>query len=167
MQIKSGGSNFDGSIALAWTPDGRIVFYSIAGGSQDIWIMNRDGSGQKQLTVEAGANHRARVTPDGRYMAFTSQRDAGQNIWRMDLDGGNPRQLTSGNRDFGPAISPDSRWVIYSSFSSGNQRLWKVSIDGGSAVQLTDYISLAPEVSPDGKLIPAYIVKTSIYPGNI
>jgi Tol biopolymer transport system component len=153
VQIKSGGSNFDGTIALAWTPDARIVFYSIAGGSQDIWIMNGDGSGQKQLTVEASANHRARVTPDGRYIAFTSQRDAGQNIWRMDLDGGNPRQLTSGNNDFGPAISPDSRWVIYSSRSSGNQRLWKVSIDGGSAVRLTDYISLAPEVSPDGKLI--------------
>ncbi|MFN2453130.1 MAG: protein kinase [Pyrinomonadaceae bacterium] len=153
MQIKSGGSNLEGTDALAWTPDGRIVYYSLASGAHDIWIMNGDGSNQKQLTVDADANYSTRVTPDGRYIVFTSERGGGVNIWRMDLDGGNPKQLTSGNDDFQASVSPDSRWVIYESRSSGDLRLWKVSIDGGNAVQLTDYLSGLPRVSPDGKFI--------------
>jgi len=152
VQIKSGGSNLDGTGGLKWTPDGRILYYSLASGVQDIWIMNADGSGQKQLTVQAGANYGARVTPDGRYIVFTSQRGDVAKIWRMDLDGGNPRQLTSGN-GVGAAISPDSRWVIYNSRSSGHAGLWKVSIDGGSTVPLNDYVSYHAEISPDGKLI--------------
>ncbi len=153
VQIKSGGSNLDGIWALAWTPDGRIVYYSIASGAYDIWIMNGDGGGQKQLTVEAGGNSEARVTPDGRYLVFTSFRDEGLNIWRMDLNGANPKRLTSGTSDDYAAISPDSRWVIYESLSSSDRRLWKVSIDGGSAVQLTDYHSANPKISSDGRLI--------------
>lgn len=116
-------------------------------------MMNADGSGQKQLTADAGANGGGRVTPDARYIVFNSARGDEQNIWRMDLDGGNLKQLTSGNSDSQASISPDSRWVIYSSKSSGDNRLWKVSIDGGNAVQLTDYPSQTPRVSPDGKLI--------------
>ena len=90
VQIKSGGSNLDGTSGLAWAPDGRIVYYSLASGTQDVWIMNGDGSGIKQLTIEAGANYGARVTPDGRYIVFTSQRGDVAKIWRMDLDGGIP-----------------------------------------------------------------------------
>jgi eukaryotic-like serine/threonine-protein kinase len=153
-QIKSGGSNLEGIDALAWTPDGRIVYYSRASGTHDLWIMNADGSSQKQITVEAaGANFGATVTPDGRYIVFDSERGEKRNIWRMDLDGGNPKQLTSGNRDFRPTVSPDSQTVVYASQSSGDYRLWKVSIDGGDAVQLTDYLSNIPKISPDGKFI--------------
>ncbi len=154
VQIKSGGNTLDGIYGVAWTPNGRIVYYSQASGADDIWIMDGDGTGQKQLTVDAGANYDLRVTPDGRYIVFTSERGGnGENIWRMDLDGENPKQLTSGNSDNGAAVSPDSRWVIYSSHSSGDWRLMKVSIDGGSVVQLTDYLSNNPNVSPDGKQI--------------
>ena len=46
-QITSG--NNDGGGGLAWTPDGRIVYVSTASGNTEIWIMNRDGTGQKQL----------------------------------------------------------------------------------------------------------------------
>jgi serine/threonine protein kinase len=153
VQIKSGGNNLEGIDGLAWTPDGRVVYYSRASGTEDIWIMNGDGTGQKQLTVEMGVNYDLKVTPDGRYIVFTSERNGHPNLWRMDLDGGNPKQLTSGDSDIGAAISPDSRWVIYNSDKSGRSALWKVSIDGGAAVQLTEDTAENPEVSPDGKLI--------------
>ena len=153
IQIKSGGNNRDGTDGLAWTPDGRIVYYSRASGADDIWIMNADGSGQKQLTADAGSNYDFKVTPDGRYIVFTSERNGYANLWRMDLDGGNPRQLTSGNSDFSAAISQDSKWVIYDSNSSGTPNVSKVSIDGGSATRLTEYAAENSEVSPDGKLI--------------
>jgi TolB protein len=115
--------------------------------------MNGDGTGQKQLTVDAGANYDPKVTPDGRYIVFASERNGNQNIWRMDLDGDNPKQLTGGNSDIDPSCSPDSQWVIYSSDSSGKRVLWKVSIDGGHAVPLTEQAAESPQVSPDGKLI--------------
>nr|MBA2525884.1 PD40 domain-containing protein [Pyrinomonadaceae bacterium] len=148
VQIKSGGSNLDGIRGLAWTPDGRIVYYSLAGGARDIWIMNGNGSGQRQLTVDPGRNITAKVTPDGRYIVFISERGDRTTIWRMDLDGGDPKQLTSEGSGYNVAVSPDSRWVIYNA-----ERLWKISIDGGSATQLTDYTAREPEISPDGKFI--------------
>ena len=153
VQIKSGGNNGEGTDGLSLTPDGRVVYYSRASGADDIWIMNGDGTGQKQLTVDAGANYDFKVTPDGRYIVFTSERTGGMNLWRMDLDGGNPKQLTNGNSDLGAAFTPDSRWVIYNSDSSGRPAIWKVSIDGGNAVKLTEYAAENPEVSPDGKWI--------------
>jgi eukaryotic-like serine/threonine-protein kinase len=152
-QIRSGGNNLDGVGSLAWTPDGRVVYSSLASGTQDLWIMNGDGSGQKRLTVESERNFDASGSPDGRYIVFTSESDDGQTLWRMDLDGGNPVQLASGSFANRATVTPDSRWVIYNSRSSGNWRLWKVSIDGGDAVQLTDYRSRNATVSPDGKLI--------------
>jgi len=154
VQIKSGGNNLEGIEGIAWTPDGRVVYDSLASGASDIWIMNADGTGQKQLTtVDAGANFRAKVTPDGRYIVFTSFQNEQANIWRMDLDGSNPKQLTSGNNDWGGDISPDSRWVIYTSQRSGKSYLWKVSIDGGNAAQLMNNYTNSPEISPDGKWI--------------
>jgi serine/threonine protein kinase len=153
VQIKSGGNNLEGIEGIAWTPDGRIVYDSLASGALGIWIMNADGTGQKQLTVDAGVNFRAKVTPDGRYIVFASIRNDQANIWRMNLDGSNPKQLTNGNSDWDPAITPDSRWVIYSAQRSGMPYLWKVSIDGGDAVQLIDNHTNFPEVSPDGKWI--------------
>jgi len=153
VQIKSGGNNLEGIEGIAWTPDGRIVYDSLASGALDIWIMNADGTGQKQLTVDAGVNFRAKVTPDGRYIVFVSIRDDQANIWRMNLDGSNPKQLTNGNSVWDSAVTPDSRWVIYTAQWSGMPYLWKVSIDGGDAVQLTDKYTNSAEISPDGKLI--------------
>ncbi|MEJ7847837.1 MAG: DPP IV N-terminal domain-containing protein [Pyrinomonadaceae bacterium] len=153
VQIKSGGNNKEGIYGLAWTPDGRVVYDSLASGAPDIWIMNAEGAGQKQLTVDAGANLGAKVTPDGRYIVLMSLRNDQANIWQMNLDGSNPMQLTNGNNDWGPAVTPDSRWVIYTAQRSGMPYLWKVSIDGGDAVQLMEQYTNSPEVSPDGKWI--------------
>ncbi len=141
---------------LSWTPDGRIVYTSRLGGHSDIWIMNADGSGQKQLTNNAKDNEIPMVTPDGRYIVFVSDRSGKDRIWRMDIDGGNARQLTNGDmRELDPACSPDSQWVFYGASGPSQTNLWRVSIDGGDAVQLTEpplfyYIFF---VSPDGKQI--------------
>ena len=153
VQIKSGGNNQEGAEGIAWSPDGRIVYFSVASGVPDIWIMNADGTGQKQLTVDKGVNLQPKVTPDGRYIVFASIRNDQANIWRINLDGSDPRQLTNGNSDWEPAVTPDSRWVIYTAQRSGMTYLWKVSIDGGDAVQLMDKYTNSPEVSPDGKWI--------------
>jgi eukaryotic-like serine/threonine-protein kinase len=152
VQAKSGGNNRDGMGSLAWTPDDRIIYYSLASGSLDIWIMNEDGSGQKRLTTDSKRNFDASVSPDGRYIVFTSE-DVGQTLWRINSDGSDPIQLANGPVVNRATVTTDSRWVIYNSRHSGNWRLWKVSIDGGDAAEMTDYHSRNAHMSPDGKLI--------------
>jgi serine/threonine protein kinase/tricorn protease-like protein len=153
-QITSGAVKYNSG---TWTPDGKIVYASDASGNYDLWIMDADGRNQKQLTSDAGSNFTPAVSPDGRYIAFISDRkDTRHNIWRMDIDGSNPKQLTSGSYDRNPVFSPDGKWVIYTSMGVSNPNLWRVSIDGGEAVKLTDKYSVAPIVSPDGKMIACY-----------
>ncbi|HEX8846511.1 MAG TPA: protein kinase [Pyrinomonadaceae bacterium] len=140
---------------LSWSPDGRILYTSKSNGNPDIWIMNSDGSGQKQLTTDPKSDFGPVMTPDGRYIVFTSTRAGKSNIWRMNSDGSNPKQLTSGNREADLSCTPDSRWIVYTSVVSGKRKLFKISIDGGNPIQLADDVR-SPQVSPDGKYIACY-----------
>ena len=112
--------------------------------------MNGDGSNPRQLTQDNSLN--PTVSPDGRYVVFSSLKPGMTDIWRMDIDGGNPKQLTTDQGGF-TSVSPDGRWVIYSKTVSGVVSIWKVSIDGGDPVRLTEYFSGLGVVSPDGKSI--------------
>lgn len=144
----------DGLHGLAFTPDGRIVYSSYVGNGQTIWIMNADGSNQRQLTPAAGHVENApTVTADGRYIVFHSTRSDGFHIWRMGIDGDNPVKLTEGGSSYQPSVSPDGKWVVYRSLRNGVWSLWKVAIDGGTPVQVTDKSTSWPAISPDGKWI--------------
>lgn len=143
----------------SWTPDGKIVYASWAWGATDVWMMEPDGTSQRQLTVNVGRNEEPSVTPDGRYIVFVSDRTGERNIWRTEVDGSNPTQLTrssGGGLFMRPVCSPDSKWVVYTSGHVPNETLWKVPIDGGDPVQLTEKRSAYPAISPDGKLIACY-----------
>src|SRR5262245_4843988 len=98
---------------FCWTPDGRLVYQSSAAGTSDLWITHPNGSGQKQLTVNAGANAAPSIAPEGRYIAFTSNRTGAFQIWRTNLDGSDQVQLTYGSGATFPAISADGKWVLY------------------------------------------------------
>jgi TolB protein len=137
---------------MAWTPDGRIVYRSNAGGSAEIWVMNADGSNPKQLTAGAHVSRGLTVSPDGRYIFFASDRAGRFNIWRVGFDGADLKQLTAGDGEFYPHSTPDARWVVYQR-GEAEPRLWKVPADGGEPVQLTETRAVRPAVSPDGELI--------------
>jgi Tol biopolymer transport system component len=139
---------------VAWTPDGKVVYASRTGENWDIWMVNRDGSANRQLTSDTFIEQQPAVSSDGRYVVFQSNRSGGRNIWRIDADGSNPTQLTQGSYvDSSPVCSADGRWVIFMSERSGISTLWKVGIDGGSPGQLTSHSSQYPAISPDGQLI--------------
>ena len=154
-QVTSGRA-FNGGAGISWTPDGRIVYTAQVGGVGQIWIMEADGTGARQLTARTRTNHQPAVTRDGRYIVFRSIRTGTWSIWRMDLDGGNVKQLTEGGNDNFARPSPDGRWVVFSSTRAGMQNLWKVSIDGGEPIRLTEKIAINATVSPDGKLIACH-----------
>lgn len=151
-QITTGSGKFDGYYGVTWTPDGRIVYASVASGSWDIWTMSADGTGQRQLTVGARSNYGPSVSADGRRIVFVSNRAGAFNIWRMDADGSNPLQLTRGRGENFAHFTPDGRWVIYATIGYGQSNaIWKVPADGGEPVKLTEKPASWPFVSPDGK----------------
>jgi len=151
-RLTTGMGREDGSPAVNWTPDGRIIYDSTASGGRHIWIMNADGSDQRQLTDGAYDDQGVHVSRDGRYIVFTSNRTGTYHVYRMDVNGDNLKQLTNGPGEIGPKFSPDGLWVIC---NSPDYRSWKVPVAGGELVQLTNN-SWASAISPDGKLV-AYV----------
>jgi Tol biopolymer transport system component len=141
-----------------WSPDGTIVYYNYPRGREegaDIWLMGSDGSNPKQLTSNTGGgNFSPRVSRDGHYIVFISDRTGGHQIWRMDSDGNNPKQLTdSPLQDYGvPDCSPDGKWVVYSKWGP-EKGVWKVPMEGGNPVRLNNAETHDPTISPDGKTI--------------
>jgi len=139
-----------------WTPDKRIVFADYAGGNS-IWAMQADGSGAMQLTPASESNVSCfRVSPNGRYVVFTSWKTGWPHLWRMEVDGTNLRQLTNGQYDYStPDFSPDGAWVVYTKIGA-EKGIWKVPIEGGDPVRVIEGNANVPVVSPDGKTI-AYL----------
>jgi len=157
-QLTSGKDNGGLSGGTTWTPDGRIVYRSLAGGNPDVWITDADGRNQKQLTDDASYEESLSVTPDGRHVVFDSVRSGAIQLWRIDIDGSNLKQLTTGRGAWQPICSPDGQWVLYTTFGAGGFSIWKIPIDGGEPVAVTDKYAFHPAFSPDGKLVACYFL---------
>ena len=108
-----------------FSPDGKkILFTSDAGGGDNIWMMDKDGSNARQITKESfRLLNNAVWTPDGNYIIarkhFTSGRSLGAGeLWIYHISGGTGLQLTARKNDQQdlnePSISPDGRYVYYS-----------------------------------------------------
>jgi Tol biopolymer transport system component len=139
--------------SFCWTPHGKIVYSSHTGPGRNLWIMQADGTEQRQLT-DTRYNAAPAISTDGRYVVFISNRTGSFQLWRMNFDGSNQVQLTNGRGLQEPTISPDARWVVYHSVD--DWQLWKISIDGGEPVRLTERRAKNPSVSPDGKWIACF-----------
>ena len=144
----------DGMSGISLAPDGRIVYTVRVRGTQDLWIMNGNGTRNHKVTFNSQSNYSPAFTPDGRYIVFASTRAGNPNIWRMDIDGSNALQLTDEpGIQLDPSVSPDGKWVVYQQVDSANKStIWKVSIGGEQRVQLTNVRSRRPSISPDGKI---------------
>jgi TolB protein len=157
-------NKFDGIKGLSWTPDGRIIYTSRASGNQELWMMNANGTGQKQLTNDGGNNIAPCVSDDGRFVVFVSDRTGNRHIWRIDIDGSNPKQLTNGALELVPQCSSIEQSVVYWTPMS----IWKISIDGEEPLKIIDNAGLRA-ISPDGKWIaadhsPRGVPEIAIYP---
>jgi Tol biopolymer transport system component len=146
--ITSGTGREDGVRGLTWTHDGRIVYRSMSGEAPKIWIMGADGTGAKQLSVDGSEHFDPEVSPDGRFIIWSSSATGQRNIWRMGLDGSNPTQITHGSNKWFPQYTPDGKWLVYVT-----RHVMKVPVDGGAPINLTNASTSRPAVSPDGKWI--------------
>jgi Tol biopolymer transport system component len=100
-----------------WSPKGDwIAFQSFQGGTFHIWLMKPDGSGVRQLTDGHGDDREPRFSPDGKQVAFSSDRGlkGSYDIWVADVATGKVTQRTSAPADeFEPAWSPDGAEIAF------------------------------------------------------
>ena len=126
IQLTPGsGRYFD----LAWVPDGRILYASDATGSADIWVMNPNGTGQRQITFGTGRSYAPAASPDSKFVAFHSNRTGNWQVWRTNMDGSNPTQVSSSAGDGNwPQFMADGKSVVFHRTSpNGIFNLWQVS----------------------------------------
>jgi TolB protein len=135
----------------SWTPDGRVVYALDSGTNTDLYMVDPREGTSTQLTANSGNNDYPAVSPDGRYIVFSSDRSGVLCLWRIDIDGSNPKQLTyetSRKANF----APDSRTIAYES-TTNKLTISAISIDGDEPRQLTNNMSVRPAFSPDGTKI--------------
>ena len=96
-----------------WSPDGTQILYNTSCDERyNIYIMNSDGSNQRQLT-HSGCDASASFSPDGRQIAFASSRNGYDEVYLMDANGQNVQQLTHKQRIMSPKWSPDGQKLIF------------------------------------------------------
>lgn len=140
---------------VAFLPDGKLVY---EGNHGDIWTINRDGGEQRQLTNNSFSDVYPRVSPDGHYIFFTSNRSGSTQVWRMNVDGSNQIQVTKREGGYPASVTPDGKWIY---FESGlHQTLWRVSTEGGDETEVSNGKVSNSSFSPDGKLV-AYFFRTA------
>lgn len=80
-----------GDRAAAWSPDNRqIAFYSDRAGNNDIYVINRDGSGLQKLTSSKASELEPTWSPNGHALAYLSDRTGHTELWLMNVIGASP-----------------------------------------------------------------------------
>lgn len=127
-------------IDLDVSRDGRTIAFALLG---DIYTMPIEGGTPTRISDGLAWEVHPRFSPDGRRIAFTSDRGGGDNIWLMNRDGSDKRQVTT--EDFRllnqPSWSPDGRFLVAKKHfttgrSLGTGEVWMYHVSGGSGVLL-------------------------------
>jgi subtilisin family serine protease len=143
-----------------WSPDGKkIIFdtYDCANNQNhsDIFVIDADGSNQRQLTTDPGGDEEPCWSPDGTRISFASSRGGDfYNIYLMNSDGTNPTRLTNSNWNREPAWSPDGSQIAFISCVNDIPQVFLINSNGSNLTQLTQFCSSSsPFWSPDGSKI--------------
>ncbi len=124
--------------------DSRITYICTANGDMDIFVMNSDGSGAKNLTNDKGSDRCPSWTPDGKRITFMSNRSGFFEVYIMNsTDGSNLKQLTKleirGSNCWVAAVSPDGKQICFVGDHEGNNDLYIMDIDGKNVRNLTKH----------------------------
>lgn len=144
------------------SPDGSRIAFDMLG---DIYTMPIAGGTPTRIAEGLAYEQQPRWSPDGRQIAFVTDRGGGDNIWLMNVDGSNKRALTK--EDFRlmnqPSWSPDGKYIVAKKHfttgrSLGTGEVWLFHVAGGTGVPLvkrpneTHQKELGePTFTPDGK----------------
>ena len=145
-------------ISLDVSPDGRTIVFDLLG---DLYTMPVAGGQATAITHGLAFDAQPRFSPDGKRVAFVSDRTGGDNVWLLDLATGDTTQLTKGNDNayVSPEWSPDGKYVVVSRSTTlfGTAKLQLFHVDGGSGIPLirtpATLKTLGAAFTPDGRYI--------------
>jgi imidazolonepropionase-like amidohydrolase/Tol biopolymer transport system component len=149
-------------MSLDVSPDGKTIAFDLLG---DLYTVPITGGDAKALTEGIAWDMQPQFSPDGKHVAFTSDRDGADNIWILPAAGGAPTQVSK--EDFrllnSPAWSPDGKYIaarkhFTAERSLGSGEIWLFHAAGGKGVPLTDKPNDQKDVgepafSPDGRYV--------------
>jgi len=125
----------------------------------DLWIVDRNGGDARRLTSTPAVEADPHFSPDGRSIAFTSDRSGSNSVYVMSIEGGDPTRLTwHPNPALARGWTPDGARVLYSSGrdtapTGGLGRLWTVAATGGPSELLPAPWANSGSFSADGRRI--------------
>lgn len=133
---------------------GDVVVFTYEG---DIWKGSIRGGEAYRITSDKGEERYAKISPDGKWIAFTAEYDGGVDVYLMPISGGEPKRLTYHlSADLVLGWTPDSENVLFRTrreYPMRGEQIYTVSINGGNEKKLpVDRGGLA-SISPDGKYI--------------
>lgn len=145
-----------------YTPRGSILFESAGGGNWDLFEMPGSGMTEtaafRRLTSSDSLDRMPSMSPDGRYIAFISNRNGNYDVFRMNAEGSDVVRLTATDEaEIHPYWTPDSRQIVYNRRVPGERlyAIWIMNADGSGATELLrdSELNSYAQVSPDGRLL--------------
>jgi Tol biopolymer transport system component len=133
-------------LSLDVSPDGQQIIFDMLG---DLYLLPIAGGRAEQLTSGMAFDTQARFSPDGKSIAFISDRDGADNVWTMNLQTKKTKQISkSKNENYQSAEwTPDGEYIVASK-GRRNLKLHMYHKDGGSGVQLINKPDDAKTVEP-------------------
>ncbi len=123
----------------------------------DLYKISITGEIIKRLTLNSGINVSPSFAPDGKHIAFVSDRSGAPQIYTLNLDTGHTRRITfAGVENTTPSWSPDGKWIAYTARTDNGYQISKIATAGrATPMQLTNYwgSNEAPNWSPDSRQI--------------
>jgi TolB protein len=127
--------------------ESKIYFVSDRSGHKEVWVMDYDGSNQRQLTRLGSISLSPRVSPDGSRLAFSSLTKTGWEIMMYSVE---LNRLVSfphlGGTNLSPSWSPDGLKLAFSSSRGGSPEIYIADANGGNLRSMT--ANKGPDVSP-------------------
>ena len=145
---------------ISLSADGSRLAYTVLTTRANVWWAPISPgaptpfSSAKPITNENQSIEGLTVSPDGKWVAFDSDRDGHQHIFKVPVAGGEPVQLTRDSvDDFNPSWSGDGRFIAYHSMRTGNRDVYVMRPDGSDVRDVTGYPSheMGAAASSDGQ----------------
>ncbi|MFK7913054.1 MAG: amidohydrolase family protein [Pseudomonadales bacterium] len=129
-------------MSLSVSPDGQTIAFDLLG---DIYTLPVAGGKATNISSGLAWDMQPTFSPDGKHIAFTSDRSGGDNIWLMAADGSAPKQITDESFRLlsAPAFSPDGSHLIArkhftTTRSLGTGEVWLYDLRGGKGVAIVE-----------------------------
>src|SRR6266550_7937388 len=125
-------------LSLDVSPDGKTIVFELLG---DIYTLPIEGGQAKLVDGGMAFDSQPKFSPDGKWIAFLSDREGSENVWIMHPDGTEAKQISKEtNAEFAsPNWTPDGQYILVSKagFGINTFEIWMYHIQGGSCVQVT------------------------------